>query len=392
MLRVLIIAGLVLGAAPACSGSAKPAKTAKKDKKLETRGLVEDARQNASSGELDAADRAYSEAYESSKDVEIFEEHINFLIQFGKTTRALELARAHQEANPNEPKALQLLAEALIAAGKGVEALKVAEEILKANAEDPAGYEKKGRALVLLEKPDEGLEALRKAVQLDDEHATYHIALGLALYNAKKVNEAALVFRTAVKRGPNDAKAHIYLGMALRDQDERTEAKEELERALELDPNNGQAYFEIGLLYNKEGKQADAEQALSKAVQKQPNQSLYWYAYGEIYRLQQRNDEAISAYRKALDIDPPYAKAITKLGVLLADRKDFDEAEKVLIIGVRKEPKNPGNYLALGDLYVARRRPKDAVFYYEQYLELAPKTDRDRNRVRDALPALKRKR
>src|SRR5690242_19569523 len=122
--------------------------------------------------------------------------------------------------------------------------------------------------------------------------------------------------------------------MALRDQDELDESKEKLDKALELDPKNGRAYFELGLLYNKQGKQADAEQALSKAVQRSPNESLFWYAYGEIYRLQERVDDAISAYKKAIDLDPPYSKAITKLGLLLVERKEYDEAEKLLIGGV----------------------------------------------------------
>jgi cytochrome c-type biogenesis protein CcmH/NrfG len=77
---------------------------------------------------------------------------------------------------------------------------------------------------------------------------------------------------------------------------------------------------------------------------------------------------------------------------VLAERKDWDEAERVLFIGVRKEPKNPANYLALGDLYAARRKAREAVSYYEEYLKLAPKTDRDRGRVQDLLPSLKRRR
>ena len=38
-------------------------------------------------------------------------------------------------------------------------------------------------------------------------------------------------------------------------------------------------------------------------------------------------DEAYASYRKAVEIDPPYPKAIAKLGQMLVERKEFDEAE-----------------------------------------------------------------
>ena len=91
-------------------------------------------------------------------------------------------------------------------------------------------------------------------------------------------------------------------------------------------------------------------------------------------------DEALTAYKKATALDPPFPKALTKLGVLLTERKEWEEAQRVLEIGARKEPKNPANFLALGDLHVAKKKPKDAVFFYEEYLKLAPKNDRDRAR------------
>jgi superkiller protein 3 len=395
MLRALMIAGLlVVGAAPSCSGPDKPVKSAKskdKQKQKDARALLAEARSSAASGELDAADKAYQQAYQTSQEFDILEERVDFLIHAGKATRAQETAKAYYEEKATDIKGYLLYAEALLAGTNGKDALKVAEEILGLKADEPGGFEKKGRALILMERPDEGFEALRKAVQLDPENVSYRISLGRALYDAKKVDAAALEFRAAIKAAPDDAKAYVYLGMALRDQDELEESKEKLDKALELDANNGRAYFELGLLYNKQGKQADAEQALSKAVQKSPNESLFWYAYGEIYRLQERTEDAISAYRKAINLDPPYPKAITKLGVVLVDRKEYDDAEKVLLVGVRREEKNAANYLALGDLYAAKRKPKDAVFYYEKYLQYAPRNDKERARVKEALPGLKRK-
>jgi superkiller protein 3 len=126
-------------------------------------------------------------------------------------------------------------------------------------------------------------------------------------------------------------------------------------------------------------------------VQLNPNESLFWYAYGEIYRLQDRTDEAISAYKKASDIDPPYTKAMLKLGLLLTAKKDYDEAEQVLTNAIRREPKNPLGYLEMGDLQAAKRKNKLAIENYQKYVDLTQKGDPERDRAQAAIKDLKRK-
>jgi cytochrome c-type biogenesis protein CcmH/NrfG len=126
-------------------------------------------------------------------------------------------------------------------------------------------------------------------------------------------------------------------------------------------------------------------------VQLSPKESLFWYAYGEIYRVQERFDEALSAYRQAVDIDPPYPKALTKLGLMLTERKQWEEAEQILTAAIRREPKNAVNYLYLGVTYAARGKNKPAIDNYQKFLELAPKGDPDRDRAQAAIKELKRK-
>ena len=392
MLRALIVVGILGAAVPGCGGTEKPIRIVKKkEKKKDVGAILGEARDEAKAGEIDAADALYEEAYDVGQDFEILEERVDFLIQAGKATRATEAAKAFYDQNPTDPKGYELYAEALLAAGKGEEANTVADELIGLNGAVAVGYAKKGRALLMLDRDEEALDNLRKAIEIEDDKVEYHIALGLALHKLGKIDEAQLRFRTAVKKAPEDAMAHVYLGMALRDQSELDEAKSFLDRATELDPRNARAYFELGLLYNRKGQQADAEAALSKAVQLAPNDSLFWYAYGEIYRLQNRHDEAMSAYRKALDIDPPYPKALGKLALLLVEKKQYDEAEGLLIPAIRKEPKNPANYFNLGAVYEARRQKKLAIENYEKFLELAPRNDRDRDRARNAIRALKRR-
>ena len=386
MFRVLVLA---LACTVACSAPSKTVKHPKQSKRDE-RALLKEAQEDARNGEYDAADKAFAEAYDISKDFEVLEDRVDMLINAaGRATKAVEVAKTYYDANLADVKGFNLYAEALIAAGNGDEALKVATEVLKINADDPAGHEKKGRALILLGKEEDGLDELRKAKDLDPKSPTYHMALGKALLALKHIDEAALEFRAASKAAPDDADVYVQLGSSLRQQQELDEAKGFLDKALEIDPRNGAGHFELGLLYNVENKQAEAERELSLAVQYSPNNSLFWYAYGEIYRLQQRFDEAIQAYKKAIDIDPPYPKALQKLGLMLVDRKQWDDAEPVLIQAIRRDKDNAANYLNLATVYQAKGKTQPAIENYEKYLKKAPKNDPDLDRAKTALEKLK---
>src|SRR6476620_8913115 len=117
MLRVvlrLLLASAVISSLPACGGGqpVKTAKKTKKAKKADTKALVSEARDAAKHGEYEAADGKYAEAYEESKDFDVLEERVDFLIHAGRATKATEAAKAFYDANVSDQKGYILYAEA----------------------------------------------------------------------------------------------------------------------------------------------------------------------------------------------------------------------------------------------------------------------------------------
>src|SRR5687768_3996623 len=102
--RLLLATAFVAGAGPACSGTTKSAKKAKKSRKGNTnaRSLVSEARDDAKAGDYDAADKKYAEAYEASKDFDILEEHVDFLIHAGRASKAIETAKVYYDAQVSD--------------------------------------------------------------------------------------------------------------------------------------------------------------------------------------------------------------------------------------------------------------------------------------------------
>jgi len=122
-----------------------------------------------------------------------------------------------------------------------------------------------------------------------------------------------------------------------------------------------------------------------------PNESRFWYAYGEIFRVQERTDQALQAYRKAVELEPPFPKAFGKLGGMLVDKKQYDEAEPLLIQAIRKDDKYALNYWYLGKAYAAKKKNRQAIDSYEMFLKHAAKDDANRERAREIINNLKRK-
>lgn len=400
MLRVmfrLALAGSLLVVAPSCGGSQAISKATKRDPdQKQAKQRAAEAHDQAAAGKVDEADRSYGEAYALASDAPnvawpILVDWVEFLNNAGRHGRACDVAKLYYDSNPSEIKGYQLYADALLRGGRAQQALDVATQLVQLNDEDPSGHNRRGRALMLLERNEDAADELRKAVQLDESNARYHMALGEALLRMKEINKAALSFRSALKHAPDDPEAHVLLGVALREQSELDESKIFLDKAIELDPKNGRAYFELGRLYSLQYKAADAEEAFAKAVKFSPNDSQFWYAYGEIHRVQDRLDQAIAAYRKATDLDPPYPKAVTKLGATLVDTKQYDDAEVVLTQAIRREPKNAANYWHLARAYAAKRKTRAAIDNYETFIRLAAKNDPDRERARELINQLKRR-
>src|SRR6476469_6450452 len=98
MLRVvlrLLLASAVVTALPACPGptNTKTSKKTKKGKKADSKALVSEARDDAKNGDYDAADSKYAEAYSMSKDFDVLEERVDFLVHAGRATKAADVAK-----------------------------------------------------------------------------------------------------------------------------------------------------------------------------------------------------------------------------------------------------------------------------------------------------------
>ena len=122
------------------------------------------------------------------------------------------------------------------------------------------------------------------------------------------------------------------------------EAIEVLTRANELLPDDPDIMMTLGGAMILAGKWNAAERLLEEAVDRHPDNARLWLnlAAATLGRLELsprwRQDKAIAAYKRAIELDPVAPSAHYNVGLIHAERKDWEEAIDWFEAAVRANP------------------------------------------------------
>jgi len=122
------------------------------------------------------------------------------------------------------------------------------------------------------------------------------------------------------------------------------EAIDVLEEANRLLPDDPDIMMTLGGALIMARKWTRAERFLEEAVEKHPENARLWLnlAAAILGRLETspryRQDRAIEAYKKAIELDPVAPSAHYNVGLIYADRKDWDQAVRWFEDAVRANP------------------------------------------------------
>ncbi|HEY6393784.1 MAG TPA: tetratricopeptide repeat protein [Candidatus Binataceae bacterium] len=141
---------------------------------------------------------------------------------------------------------------------------------------------------------------------------------------------------------PNAGKARALVDAAIK-MTNSDEAVKLLWQATEIDPSLTEAYVYLGLYYNSREDFPDMVKVYQKLVKYQPDQVSGYLNVAEAYMQfsPPHIQDAIPYYRKALQLDPNNAFAALRLGQVLAQNGDRDEAVRYLKQAQSGAAKNP---------------------------------------------------
>ncbi len=129
----------------------------------------------------------------------------------------------------------------------------------------------------------------------------------------------------------NQAKAQALVDAAIK-MTNSDEALKLLWQATDIDPTSEDAYVYLGLYYNSRSDFANVVKVYQKLVQYQPKAVSAYLNIGEAYMSfsPPRTQDALVYYRKAYDIDSSNTFAALRIGQILAQNGNRDDAIKFL--------------------------------------------------------------
>jgi len=141
---------------------------------------------------------------------------------------------------------------------------------------------------------------------------------------------------------------------------------------MDYQPNQALVYYNLALVYEKAGNTALAVQNYMKAYAINPRDFLSCINLGNIYAKEKHWDEALAWYKKAEAIEPEAEGIHADMGEFYIAKGKYDEAEKALD---RALEINAGNIEALHNkavLLAMKKQFQEALIINKRVLEMDP--------------------
>lgn len=208
----------------------------------------------------------------------------------------------------------------------------------------------------------------------------------ISAYNKKDYRLAIDELNEEIKKHPDHAQANFLLGKIYEDA-EFPEGKyyskkmiSNYERYIELKPKGkridyvklvvAQYYVQVGLTQQNVEKLNKAEEYLKSLDQ---NNSDVRMALGAIYLNEQNYDKAIAEFKKSANLAPSELKLkYNSLGLAYIKKGKYANAEKILEIAVKIDPKDKYAHNNLGFVYAQQGKLKDAKAQFSKAVSIDP--------------------
>lgn len=221
----------------------------------------------------------------------------------------------------------------------------------------------KGLALFAKNKFAQAIAEYDEAIRLYPALAVAHNNLGSAYYALARYTEAVEAFRQALRLDPAYAQAQLNLALAYLKLDRPTEAHEALRAAVKI-------YFAAGDEQLQAGARKDAEATYKELLQLDPDYAPAHLRLGMIYHADERYPAAVAAFQTVLRLQPQHADAHAALARSYLALHNYAAAANAALRAAQLQPQSPAPYLTAGLAHAALNQRAQALAHYHRLKEL----------------------
>lgn len=236
---------------------------------------------------------------------------------------------------------------------------------------------------------ERAISEYRKAIALNPNSPIVFNRLGVAYSELKQYDAALDAYERALALSPMTAEPHYNMGLVYLKKGDLPRALKAFKRAIAMDPEWGDAYTGLGEVYLKQGGFGQAVRAYKQATRLNLNGNpSAILGLGKVYARQERWEDAITAVEKAIEIQADNTEAHYQLAQIYIKHGEKKKATAAMAffkvlrqtdpllkeaeIWVKRHPNDARGYNNLGIVYLARRRPEEAIANYKHAISLAP--------------------
>lgn len=252
------------------------------------------------------------------------------------------------------------------------EAAEALQTSIRLNSRNGLAHQDLGYVLLAQEDYPAAEASFREALRINSDDFFSYSGLGDVLLQQERYDEAESAYRNAIEIDSSYDFAYQNLGNTLLYQGRDEEAADEYQKALRLNSENVVAHNALGYALFLQGRSEEAEAAFREAIRLDITFALAYNNLGELLVAQGRYEEAEGIFKQSVRLNPGTINRFY-LGLLLAERENFTEAQQVLEELVNlPDPDNSLGYFGLGIIYQEQDRIEEAIRSFEAALKINP--------------------
>ncbi len=174
----------------------------------------------------------------------------------------------------------------------------------------------------------------------------------------------------------DDIKKILEVGNKSLQEDDLEIAEDKFISVIRLDPKNSDAYFGLASVYIKKEEWEEASDTLGYLLKINPDNVKVLLALAGVYENKDDLEKAIECYEKAVIADDSQAEIFAKVGELLLDINQCDNALEAMRQASELEPENQDYLDKLVDISVKCGNKELADEYYQKLRMLDPENSR----------------
>lgn len=207
----------------------------------------------------------------------------------------------------------------------------VLEQLLATHPDDPDALLMRGEVLLALKKPAEAKQILERCLAVDPSRGRARFQLGSALATLGERDAAVAAFGQAIEATDDKTirlMSHLNRSTLFEQSKRWADSAAELEAALILEPTQVQVYGDLAAVQLQAGDAAAAMAVLERGEAAGFRSASHYYSVGARWIRDAKFEPAVVALNRALAVDPTLARAERSLGFALDKLERREEAAR----------------------------------------------------------------